>query len=426
MRTCVAGWLVAGSILGAVSASAQTPAASAGGPLSGALQRQYANVKRNVTEAAEKMAEADYAFRPVDSVNTFGGFIGHIADANFMICGAASGEKPPMLEIQEGGKTYINPAVFFPAGGKTYDGTGYANSGVPQNPNNPTLTYSLTFTKAGSYGYFCIVHGPSMGGEIVVGDDPCCPAPAVKRVEVRWAGTLLGTIEHDTTGRSARDVGWREHRFTVKGSGSDRLAFTSVTPGSAGPGIDDVRVVIETLKQTAESRSSVAPAACRAAVVSLGGSAALREAAGLIGDLDEAARALKVSRPLAAFHLDKLVEGGLLDVTYRRLSGRSGPGAGRPSKLYRVSRQHLEVSLPERRYELAAQLLLQALEGMPAAGIHDALRNVARAWGQRLGVEARARAGRTVSSKRLFQEAAQVLSRCGFEPRRDGSGKLAA
>jgi predicted ArsR family transcriptional regulator len=139
---------------------------------------------------------------------------------------------------------------------------------------------------------------------------------------------------------------------------------------------------------------------------------------------DQAARALKVSRPLAAFHLDKLVDAGLLDVNYRRLSGRSGPGAGRPSKLYRVSPQHLEVSLPQRRYELAAELLLQALEGMPAAGAHDALRDVARAWGQRLGVEARARTSRAVSSKRLFQEAVQVLSRCGFEPRRDVSGNL--
>ena len=54
MQTRVAAWLVAGSILGASTAFAQTPApAAAGGPLSGALQRQYANVKRNVTEAAE-------------------------------------------------------------------------------------------------------------------------------------------------------------------------------------------------------------------------------------------------------------------------------------------------------------------------------------------------------------------------------------
>jgi hypothetical protein len=51
-------------------------------------------------------------------------------------------------------------------------------------------------------------------------------------------------IDHDTTGRSARDVGWREYRFVVRGTGSDRHSFVSVTPGSAGPGIDDVRLVL--------------------------------------------------------------------------------------------------------------------------------------------------------------------------------------
>src|SRR5262245_18737586 len=106
---------------------------------------------------------------------------------------------------------------------------------------------------------------------------------------------------------------------------------------------------------------------------------------------DEAAKALHVSRALVAFHLDKLVEGGLLETTYRRISGRTGPGAGRPAKLYRLSSQQVEFSLPERRYELAAQLLLQALERMPAKNSGAALHEVARAWGQRLGVEARDR-----------------------------------
>src|SRR2546426_659658 len=46
---------------------------------------------------------------------------------------------------------------------------------------------------------------------------------------------------------------------------------------------------------------------------------------------DEAARAVQVSRALAAFHLDKLVAAGLLETSYRRLTKRSGPGAGRPA-----------------------------------------------------------------------------------------------
>src|SRR3954451_7381742 len=64
---------------------------------------------------------------------------------------------------------------------------------------------------------------------------------------------------------------------------------------------------------------------------------------------DEAAEAVGITRELAAFHLDKLLEEGLLDVEFRRLSGRTGPGAGRPAKLYHPSRRQVQVILPERR-----------------------------------------------------------------------------
>ena len=76
---------------------------------------------------------------------------------------------------------------------------------------------------------------------------------------------------------------------------------------------------------------------------------------------DEAAAALELPRSTAAFHLDRLVDEGLLDMGYQRLNGRSGPGAGRPSKLYRRSRHQVTVSLPQRRYELAGRLLSDAL-----------------------------------------------------------------
>src|SRR2546430_13445566 len=65
---------------------------------------------------------------------------------------------------------------------------------------------------------------------------------------------------------------------------------------------------------------------------------------------DEAARELGISRALAAFHLEKLVNVGLLRPEYRRLSGRTGRGAGRTSKLYRRSATHFEFSLPHRPY----------------------------------------------------------------------------
>ncbi len=77
---------------------------------------------------------------------------------------------------------------------------------------------------------------------------------------------------------------------------------------------------------------------------------------------DDAAEALGIGRPLAAFHLDRLAGAGLLDVEYRRRSGRVGPGAGRPAKLYRRAHADVAVSLPPRRYDLAAQLLAGSID----------------------------------------------------------------
>jgi predicted ArsR family transcriptional regulator len=80
---------------------------------------------------------------------------------------------------------------------------------------------------------------------------------------------------------------------------------------------------------------------------------------------DEAAAGVGVPRHRAKFHLDKLVGDGLLEAEYRRRSGRRGPGAGRPAKLYRASGE-LAVMLPGRRYELAGQLMARAITGPDA------------------------------------------------------------
>lgn len=130
---------------------------------------------------------------------------------------------------------------------------------------------------------------------------------------------------------------------------------------------------------------------------------------------EEAAAAVGISRELAAFHLDKLLEEGLLDVEYRRISGRSGPGAGRPAKLYRPSGRHVQVSLPERRYDLAARLMAEALEnpkGDPPAAVDQA----ARRFGETIGIEARRHLGRRPSANRLLEQACAVLRDYGFEP----------
>lgn len=98
---------------------------------------------------------------------------------------------------------------------------------------------------------------------------------------------------------------------------------------------------------------------------------------------DDAAEAVDVSRQVAAYHLDRLADDGLLDIEFRRLTGREGPGAGRPSKLYKRSDQVHEVSIPPRRYELAARILLDAArEGHLDA---EALASVARRTGEEMG-----------------------------------------
>jgi len=86
----------------------------------------------------------------------------------------------------------------------------------------------------------------------------------------------------------------------------------------------------------------------------------------------------------ARFHLDRLVQAGLLEVEYRRLSGRSGPGAGRPAKLYRRAARDVAVSVPPRRYDLAGMLLADAVEESAGTGVPatDALHAVARRRGR--------------------------------------------
>ncbi|MEU4243553.1 transcriptional regulator [Actinoplanes sp. NPDC026619] len=95
---------------------------------------------------------------------------------------------------------------------------------------------------------------------------------------------------------------------------------------------------------------------------------------------DEVAETLGVGRTLAAFHLDKLVAAGLLEVSYARRSGKTGPGAGRPAKLYHLAAAEHAVSVPPRAYRTAAELLAEAIE---QAGAENTLFKVARRHGSR-------------------------------------------
>ena len=140
---------------------------------------------------------------------------------------------------------------------------------------------------------------------------------------------------------------------------------------------------------------------------------------------EQAATAVGMPLHSAKFHLDRLVEEDLLEVEFRRLSGRTGPGAGRPSKLYRRSSRQLSVSLPERRYDLAGDVLASAIDrslrdGVPIA---EAVREAAAAEGRSIagafleGTPEGA-AGRDDSG---LSRTADVLALHGYEPRTSDS-----
>jgi predicted ArsR family transcriptional regulator len=138
---------------------------------------------------------------------------------------------------------------------------------------------------------------------------------------------------------------------------------------------------------------------------------------------DEAAAAVGITRALAAFHLDRLVEAGLLKAEYRRLGGRRGPGAGRPSKLYRQSDRVVRATLPERRFEVAAEIFADALAA-PRESV-DALDAAAERHGLELGRAARARVGENASSRDVLAALQFILHDAGYVPfERDGEIRL--
>jgi predicted ArsR family transcriptional regulator len=130
-------------------------------------------------------------------------------------------------------------------------------------------------------------------------------------------------------------------------------------------------------------------------------------------DRDEAAATVGIGRPLAAYHLDKLVELGLVTASYRRPAGRTGPGAGRPAKVYRRSGREFAVTVPPREYELAARLLAAAVESDTGGTSRSMLLAAAREFGTDLGTCA-------------GQPVGDVLRDYGFEPStaEDGSVEL--
>jgi predicted ArsR family transcriptional regulator len=128
---------------------------------------------------------------------------------------------------------------------------------------------------------------------------------------------------------------------------------------------------------------------------------------------DEVATALGIGRTLAAYHLDRLAKAGLLSVAYARRSGRTGPGAGRPAKLYQRCERELAVSIPPRDYGLAARLLAHAAAHDERGGTGRALRAAAGS----LGRDIAAAAADPPDLDRLLRER-------GYEPYEDDAGVM--
>jgi predicted ArsR family transcriptional regulator len=131
---------------------------------------------------------------------------------------------------------------------------------------------------------------------------------------------------------------------------------------------------------------------------------------------DEAATVLGISRELAAFHLDRLAGAGLLSTEFRRRGARTGPGAGRPAKLYRRASGEVAVSLPPRAYDVAAEVMATAFDRLAGTSAVEAVTSVARERGRAAGRDARRRAGRRAGRTRLRAGLIDVLRGEGYEP----------
>ena len=134
---------------------------------------------------------------------------------------------------------------------------------------------------------------------------------------------------------------------------------------------------------------------------------------------DEAAADASISDRLAGFHLDKLVEEGLLQAHFARKPGRSGPGAGRTSKFYEISGIQIDVTIPERHYDFVAHILVAAMAATDRdESPKDAAVRIAAEKGRALGAEIRAEKGRRLGRDRALAAVADALAELGFEPYR--------
>ena len=139
---------------------------------------------------------------------------------------------------------------------------------------------------------------------------------------------------------------------------------------------------------------------------------------------DEAAAAVGISRPLAAYHLDKLLDDGLLEPRYQRRSGRRGPGAGRPAKHYIRATGQIELSLPARDYAALAGLLAQAVDADPSGAAKAALNRAAATLGADLGTEIPRHTTPDSDPDQALAALRAALAARGYEPYDDPDGTI--
>ncbi|MGI8536578.1 MAG: helix-turn-helix transcriptional regulator [Mycobacteriales bacterium] len=138
------------------------------------------------------------------------------------------------------------------------------------------------------------------------------------------------------------------------------------------------------------------------------------------------ADALGITRTLAAFHLDKLLDAGLLEADFRRLGDRPGPGAGRPAKRYRTAGGEVNFSVPPRRYDIAGRILARAVaESVPGVPVSEQARRLAREEGLGTGARYRTEQGaRRRNADQTLELAGEVLHELGYAPQRSTPSEL--
>jgi predicted ArsR family transcriptional regulator len=134
---------------------------------------------------------------------------------------------------------------------------------------------------------------------------------------------------------------------------------------------------------------------------------------------EEAADAVAISRNLSAFHLDKLVDAGLLRARYEAPADQPR-GRGRAPKVYEPTDGTLTMSVPPRQYELVGEILADAVAGDPEDARAAAARHAADV-GRQIGAAHRGPAGQPDDDVSAVYA---TLTDLGFEPRRGATGEL--